>query len=296
MNEIDPRLVRVGIEIDGQIKYYEDVAIVATGTKYGGENENEAEIKISNMTKETRDYLLTELSPFNKNRKTKKVYLDVGRVSYGYTRIYVGDVIATKVSQPPDISIDLKCATADSQKGNIVARSQPGTSGIKQIAAQAAKDMGLNLVYEAADKQVSNYSFSGGAAKQVGKIGQMGGVNAYIDDDKLVVKPAGDPLQNTMRILNIDTGMIGQPEITEKGIKVTYLIDAESKLGGGLEIQSKMNPAVTGVYTIYKLSFNITNRDVPFYFIAEASRPIYAGKGFAKKAKTVKSKTGKVAK
>lgn len=271
-DEIDPRIVKIGIEIDGQIKYYDGLTIVATGTKFANENENECEVKITNLDKPTRDYLLTETSPFNKNKSPKRIIIDAGRKSYGTNRIYVGDITSAKVSQPPDITITLKATTANDQKGNVVAKNQPGVTNLSTIARQVADDLGLSLLFQCKDKQLANYSFTGGSLKQVNKLGQAGGVSAYVDDNTLVMKDYGVPLANRVKILDMDTGMIGIPEITEKGIKVTYLIDNDTTLGGALDIRSKLNPAVNGVYNIYKLGFNIASRDTPFYFIAEASR------------------------
>lgn len=271
-DEIDPRVVKIGIEIDGQIKYYEDLAIVATGTKFANENENECEVKITNLDKPTRDYLLTETSPFNKNKSPKRIIIDAGRKSYGTNRIYIGDITSAKVSQPPDITIALKATTANDQKGNVVAKNQPGVTNLSTIARQVANDLGLSLLFQCKDKQISNYSFTGGSLKQVNKLGQVGGVSAFVDDNTLVLKDYGVPLSNRSKILDMDTGMIGIPEITENGIKVTYLIDNDTTLGGALEVRSVLNPAVNGVYNIYKLGFNIASRDTPFYFIAEASR------------------------
>jgi hypothetical protein len=39
-----------------------------------------------------------------------------------------------------------------------------------------------------------------------------------------------------------------------------------------LEVRSKINPAANGTYTVYKLGFDLANRDTAFYLIAEASR------------------------
>lgn len=272
MAEIDERIVRIGIEINGQLKFYEGLNIAATGVKFANENQNEAEFKITNLDKATRDYLLTETSPFNTNKTPKRVVLEAGRKSYGINRIYVGDITTASISQPPDITVTLKAATGDSQKGNVIATNQPGAAALSTIAAQVAQELGLDSVFEAKDKLISNYSFTGGALKQVDKLGKAGNVSAYVDDENLVVKDFGVPLDNRVKVLNLESGMIGKPEITDKGIKVTYLIDNDSTLGGALRIESKLNPAASGDYSIYKLSFNITSRDVPFYYTAEASR------------------------
>lgn len=296
--ELDPRVVKVGIEINGKLKVYEDLAIEATGTKFANSIQNECEIKITNLDKATRDYILTETSPFTLNRTPKLVTLDAGRVSYGTTRIFTGNVTTTgqpakvkksgspkqkedtggvgsvggNVSQPPDIMVVLKCLTGNYQKGNIIARNQKSLSPLSIIAKQVSEDLNLVLDFQATDRQIGNYSFSGAALKQVNKLAEMGRVDAYVDDGVLVLKDFNKALRNKIKILNLETGLIGIPEITEQGIKVKFLLDNQTTLGGLLRVQSKIYPAVNGDYTIYKLGFEIANRDTPFYWVAEAKR------------------------
>lgn len=295
--KLDQRLVRLGVEVGGEIRWYSDLAIWASGTKFGNENQNEAEFKIANLDRETRNYLLTETSPFNKNKAKKKIYLDVGRESYGTARLYAGEITSATISQPPDITLTLKAATSDNQKGNVISRAQPGMAKLSSISKQVATDIGAQLVFEASDKLLSNYSFAGAALKQVDKLAKAGSVDAFIDDEILVVKNMGVPLENRMTVLNLESGMIGQPEFTERGIKVTYLIDRDTTLGGALKVESKLNPAVNGTYNIYKLGFDVASRDTAFYFVAEASRTdgktAKLDKGSAKVSANKINKSGK---
>lgn len=272
MAQLDPRIVRVGIEVNGVLRTYDDLAIVATGTKFANANQNECEVKISNLTKAAHDFLLTETSPFNKNKTRKLLRVEAGRQSTGVALVYQGDITSAIGSQPPDITLSLKCATGDYQKGVIVAKSAAGKTPLRSIAASVAKDLGLSLLFEAKDKQISNYTFTGGALKQVNRLGEMGMVNAYIDDLKLIVKDYNVPLMGRTRVLNLDTGMIGIPEFTEQGVKVKMLFDNQTTLGSGLDITSRMNPAANGLYTVFKLGFELATRETPFYYIAEATR------------------------
>src|SRR6185312_8460896 len=118
----------------------------------------------------------------------------------------------------------------------------------------------------------SNYAFTGGILNQVEKLEELGLLSAYVDDATLVVKDRYTPLANKVRVLNAGSGMVGIPEITEQGVKVKFLLDNQTVLGGMLRVQSQINPAANGDYLIYKLSFEIANRDNPFYWIAEAKR------------------------
>lgn len=270
--ELDPRLLRIGVEVGGQLKLYEGLAMTASGTKFANANQNEAEVKITNLDQATRDYLLTETSPFNKNKKRKVLTVEAGRVSTGYSLVFSGDITNAVGAQPPDITITLKAATGDHAKGDIIATSQPGVAPLRNIAARVAQDMSLALDFQATPKQIANYTFTGSKVKQVEQLGVMGRVNAYIDDTTLVVKDFNAPLAKRTRELNLDTGMIGIPEFTEQGLKVKMLFDNQTVLGGGINITSRLNPAANGLYTVSKLSFELASRDTPFYYIAECAR------------------------
>lgn len=273
MNELDPRVMRVGVEVGGaQIKWYDQqFAITASGTKYANPLQNECEVKITNVDKATRDYLLTETSPLNKNRTPKRLFVEAGRVSTGLAKVYEGDIVSAVGTQPPDIVVTLKAKTGDFQKGNVVSRSKSQTN-LSTIAQGVAADLGLQLDFQAKEKQISNYSHSGAALKQVDRLGTTGAVSAYINNGVLVVKDLNIPLKGRTRVLSLDTGMIGIPEFTEQGIKVKMLFDNQTDLGFGLDITSIMNPAANGLYSVYKLQFELASRDTPFYLIAEAVR------------------------
>lgn len=273
MAELDPRVMRIGIQVSDQIKWYDQqFAITASGTKYANPLQNECEVKLNNIDKTTRDYLLTETSPFNKNRTQKILIVEAGRVSTGLARVYEGDIVSAVGSQPADIAITIKAKTGYFQKGNIISRSVNGPTDLSTLAKNVAADLGLQLQFEAQDKKINNYSHNGAAVKQVDRLGTAGAVNAYINNGVLVVKDFNFPLKNRVRVLDIDNGMIGIPEFTEQGIKVKMLFDNQTDLGWGLDIQSVMNPAANGMYSVYKLGFELASRDTPFYLLAEAVR------------------------
>jgi hypothetical protein len=270
-NQLDPRIVKVSIEVNGRINTYDQILIKATGTKYANALQNEAQITITNLDKVTQDYILTETSPFNQNRTPKVLKLYAGRESYGSTLIFSGNIVSATVSQPPDVTISLKCLTGNYVKGTILARNKPGIATLQDIAKGISQDINTILNFQATNKNISNYTFNGSALDQVRLLGSAGST-AFVDDDILVVKDVGVPIRGAVRELSSATGMIGIPEITEQGIRVKYLLDNISRLGGGLDIVSTVYPAVNGSYIIYKLGFEISNRETPFYYIAEAAR------------------------
>lgn len=271
---LDLRRIRIGIEVLGRIQYYEDPAlrIKVSGTKYANPLQNDCSVTISGLKQSTRDYLLTETSPFNQNRTPKRLIVEVGRVSTGLFRLYTGDIVSAEPGPPPELDITLKSKTQNAQAGNVISTAGGASSQLSALARKVASDMGLTLEFQAQDKNISNYQHSGAALAQVKKLQEVGGVSAYIDDDKLVVKDISRPLSGRVRILNMNTGMVGIPKITEKGVNVQFLIDPETALGGALQIDSLLNKAANGDYVITQLAFDAQSHDTPFFYNATATR------------------------
>lgn len=271
--ELDPRVIKISIGVNGRMKTYSSpMNLRATGTKYANALQNDATVTISNLDRATQDFILTETSPYTLNRTPKLVIVEAGRISIGTTVIYRGNIIKSIVSQPPDVSVTLTCLTGNFLKGNIITRNYGGVTPLNTICQGISQDTETILNFQATNQNIGNYSFGGGALNQIELLNGMGGINAFIDDDRLIVKNSRVPLNGTSRVLSATTGMIGIPEFTEQGIKVKMLLDNLTHLGSGLRIDSQQYPAANGTYVIYKLGFDIASRDVPFYYIAEASR------------------------
>ncbi len=271
---IDSRILKVGITINDELREFEGLAITAQGSKFASATQNETTIKIANLDKESRDFLATEGSPFNRinQRKRQRIYIDAGRESTGYSRVFIGDITLVTPTQPPDIWTTIKAVTGQFQKGNIISTSEPAISSVLNIAKKTAESMDLSLQFEADDKQVANYGFTGAAEKQIFKIGELINGDVYVDDETLVVKNKNEPLPGAVRIINSDNGMIGMPEFTDFGVKVRILFDNKTKIGDEIKVESEFYPATNGRYVIYKLDFDIANRGQNFYYVVEARR------------------------
>jgi len=270
---IDPRIVRLGIDVDGSTKFYENLNISAKGVKFTSANQGQCTITILNLNRETREYLMREANPFNTSNQRKSVVLEVGRESYGTTVLYSGDIFRVFPTEKPDLGLQIKCITGHFNKGKLVSRSGQELSKLSTIASGVATDNDLALSFEVPDRNIANYSFTGSANAQITKLAELSESDVYVDNGVLYVKPKGKPKAGaTVRELNKSTGMIGVPKGTENGIKVTMLFDSVSQIGSQLNLTSEINPVLDGEYTIYKLEFDITSRDEAFYLNAEANR------------------------
>lgn len=273
-SKIDLRRIRIGIEVLGQINWYEDqrMRVRAAGTKYANPLQNDCTVTISGLNRATRDYILTETSPYNENRTPKRLVVEAGRVSTGMFRLFVGDIVSSEQAPPPDLDLTIKAMTQNAQAGNVISTSAGPQTALSALARKVASDLALDLVFQAADKQIGNYMHTGSALAQVQRLQEAGGVSAFIDDANLIVKDAMAPLSGRVRILNKNSGMVGIPKANEKGLTVEFLIDPDTALGGALRIQSELNKALNGDYVITQLGFDVTSHETPFFYKATATR------------------------
>lgn len=270
---IDPRIVRLGIEVDGNIKYYEDLSIYAKGVKFTSPNQGQATITILNINRETREYIMRVANPFNKSTSRKSVILEVGRESYGTTTLYTGDIFRVSPTQKPDLGVVIRCVTGGFNKGRLVSNSAPASEKLSIIAATVATNNGLGMSFEIVDRNIASYSFTGSPADQIKQLAELCLSDVYQDNSILYIKPTGTPkVGATVRVLDKNTGMIGVPEGTENGVKVMMLFDPVTQIGSQIDLTSEINPVLDGSYCIYKLDFDISSRDNAFYLTAEANR------------------------
>lgn len=272
---IDLRRIRIGIEVNGGVNWYEDpnMNVTAAGTKYANPLQNDCTVTISGLSTQTRDYILTETSPFNSNRTPKRLIVEAGRQSTGVFRLFIGDIISSSPGSPPDVNLTIRAKTMNAQSGNVIAVEGGPSQKLSAIADRVAREIGVALDFIATDKNIANFSYTGAALKMVDLIQQAGRVRAYIDDEILIVKDYGRGDLGRMKILNQESGMVGIPKPTESGVDVQYVIDGESLLGGILRIDSRMFKAINGDYVVDQLKFEVSSHSDPFFYTATCSRP-----------------------
>ena len=115
-----------------------------------------------------------------RNARVKKVYVYAGRESTGYSLIYFGGIRMVSVSQPPNIKITLQTFTGELQKVETSIRSGGELIRLSVLSQQIASGLGLNLIFEASDRNIGSYSYSGSKLKEVEKLNELININAYI--------------------------------------------------------------------------------------------------------------------
>lgn len=262
---MDDRILQVGVEVNGEFRIYEGGDMSVKINRSADGKQNTCDAVLTNLRPDIRNYLLTECSPWNPNPQKKLLTVLAGRASTGVERIFTGGISAASPSDLPDIRLTLKALTSDDIKYKFVARQSPPTISLSKLSRLVAEDYGLPLRFEATDKTIANYLYNGSAARQVNQLALAGDVDAFIDNNQLIVKDLGAANKGPARILSRHTQMIGSPLVDDKGVKVRMLFDPTVNVGDAVQIESDINPAANGQYVIYNIATSLATRAQDWY-------------------------------
>lgn len=271
---IDPRVVKLAIVIDSVVTWYEDLYISAKGLKVSSTIMSQCEITILNLKREVRESILRETNPFLNKGKTISVIVEAGRVSYGTTTLYQGDVFRSEATAKPDVGVRLTCLLGYNNRAKIVSLGAKEISKLSTIAKWVADSNGYALSFDITDKNIGRYSFTGSSQHAITQLEALCGssCNVYVDNNTLHVKDDGAVAKGaTVRKLSASSGLLSAGG-TEIGCKLEFLFDNVTKVGGQIDLISEINPSLNGSYTVQRLGFHVTSRDTPFYYTAECGR------------------------
>lgn len=272
---LDKRIIRVGVSIGDVMHYYDSrdgFRIDAFGAKYADPTESTCEVHITGAASSTRDFILTETSPFVTGRRPVFCVVEAGRESIGYFKLFEGHITKSRPTAPPESKIILTVNNGFSINSDMYSLVMPGNVALSTIADRIAHEIKKDLFFRAVDKQINNFGYTGGGMGLVRRLSEMGDVMAYLDDSALIVHNKDNGLDERFRVLDKDSGMIGVPELTDVGCTVKYLVDGESILGGYIRIESQVNKAATGNYRIGQLDFGVSSHGNDFFYEAKGVR------------------------
>ncbi|WVH05518.1 hypothetical protein KKJFFJLC_00059 [Vibrio phage vB_VpaS_PGB] len=275
MASIDPRLLRLGITIDGKRTWYENYFIHAKGTKVSAALSSECNITITGLKSETQNYILQNCRPGPiGSGKRVRVELEVGRESYGTSPYYSGDVFRAYPTPKPDIGINMKCLIGFANKRKIISRGGLGQfTSLRQIATWVAEDNGYKLSFQIPDRNIRSYSFTGSAQASLEDLEQLANAEVFVDSGTLYIKRQGELAKGKViyKVSNKYRNLI-QAQATEFGVVVKMLFHPDVTIGSVIELESELNPSINGTYSVFRANFDVKKRGTEFYLTVECLR------------------------
>lgn len=211
---------------------------------------NPAKIGIFNLNESNRNSILTK-------------YYNKAVLSVGYEDmrvIYAGDIVQSEVfKKGGDTIVELECGdgakdiTFARVNTTLAAGANDSTILNESLKTMTGTNQGI-IALPNSRTLPRGRVLVGNARDILDKIAINNDANWSVQDGTLVMLPADNVLaDNEGYVLSKDTGMIGSPERTNNGLKITCLLNPNLKIGGLVRVESILKQ-FNGDYKITELT------------------------------------------
>lgn len=231
-------------------------------------DKNTARFSLFNLARSRREELETA--------DIKKYYI---KVYAGYNKdvfvLFSGDVTKSGSTRNGADWVTTIEATdgLDATSKAKTSKSFPPNKSYKNIIEETAKSFGTDftvIVKDLAKNVAKNgFSFTGLTEEMIKKItvAMPEDVNVNIQGNKMYIMPARTLIDNNqIADINKNSGMIGVPNVTSKGLTIRSLLQEGLFPGMGIRVTSELNPTANGIYVIQKSKINAETRG-PQWFV-----------------------------
>ena len=272
------RVCYIELETKKYTKKIENIDFNFNIKKSLGSFQNEATIGIYNLSKEDVNYL-NSFNPFNREYVNTKKLIRVyaGYRETGYGLIFQGDIWSAIPSGMPDTILNIKAKSNYSKSLEIIPINFYNIS-TKAIATNIANMLNLSLQWKASKTKIINqFNYTGSKSKLIEKFNELDNIIMYCNDKNLIVIDKNEKKTNTKYAIevNMNSGMIGEPEPNCFGVKVKTLLNPNVKCGDWINLKSNIQPYINGYYQVFSLENTGQARGNDFYSILDCKRRFY---------------------
>lgn len=267
MSEQWMRQCRLTVQVDGnqpQALDLSDFHIYFHISQPTTETPKAAEIYIYNLSKATMDKLCGE----NDQKVSSKVILEVGYESSGLEILFKGEVFQYRRGRDNQVDTWL-CILAVSGKvvktEKTVGISIPAGTSVdetKNILLKEYEKAGLQLGYtpELSDQKfIRGQVIFGSLDLNMQQFSKDNDLAYTLSDEEIHMRIVDKYTIEPLHILTAKTGVVGMPQLTTDGLKVTCLLNPKLKWGGRVQVD------MTNMQTeSYDIAYGQAGVDQPF--------------------------------
>lgn len=276
---------RLSIEIDGINKIYQELNTNDTSLKIEFETNNAikslnsgGQINITGLTNRDISFLSTNFK--NGVLAPSLVILEAG-YSNELAIILYGNIVSIEPDfTNPDASLkmEIMAGVNNNLKNNFVIDSIKGKATFRDLCVRIAKNNNLTLRYDNTiiNKTIEDYAFSGTPLQQLKELQDFNSnVDISIDKKHLIVSNKKSS-NITKIVINSKNGLIGNPQPTAIGCRITTLLRPALLLSDIIRLETLKLPQLNGDYKIIELSHKGSNRGESWYSNLLLGRTNYA--------------------
>lgn len=206
--------------------------------------------------------IMNALSILGVNRTTGRrntVIISAGDDNSGVAVIFIGTISEAWIAAQgsPEVSFNvsalagyfyaLKPVAPVSFKGTVDAALVVRSIALQMRPEGAPADgpalTGLRVQNDGVSVQIDNPYLHGTSLAQLNDIAVQGNFNLIIENNVVFIWPGGGARGQDIPLINKDTGLVGYPDRTQTGIRLTTLFNPNLKFGQKIQVQSQITIA-----------------------------------------------------
>lgn len=240
----------------------------------GGDSMGRCQIRVYGLREDLMNKLTTIGSVNTAIKAKNAVLLAAGDVENGMSAIFSGTILDAwaDYNSAPDVAFNIIAyAGLVAAVKPVGATSYKGATDVATILQDlATNEMGLAFENNGVDAKLSSPYLSGTALSKVRSVAQAAGIMWDIDHDTLVIWPQAGARRGTIPLISPDTGMVGYPSLSSKGMTVKMLFNPNVKIGADVEVQSRI-PMSCGTWRVFNIAHNLSSEiaDGPWFTTAD---------------------------
>lgn len=248
--------------------------MTADATNPGGDSMGRCHIRVFGLRNDVMNKLTT-IGSINTAIKAKNaIMLAAGDDASGMNSVFSGTILDAwaDYNSAPDVAFNIVAfAGLAAAVKPVGATSYKGSTDVAAIIQDlAVNEMGLAFENNGVDAKLSSPYLSGTALTKVRSVAQAADILWAIDRDVLAIWPQSGARKGTTPLISPDTGMVGYPSLSSKGMTVKMMFNPTVNLGCDVEVQSSV-PMACGKWRVFNVAHNLSSEmlDGPWFTTAD---------------------------
>lgn len=233
--------------------------IVADITNPGGETMGAAQIRVYGLSQSLMNQLTT-IGQINRAIRVKNTVSLAAGDENGMQLVFFGVIVDAwaEYNSAPDVPFVIMAnAGLDIAVKPVGATSYKGSVTVDQVMKDLAHEGAL--AYESLNLNGSLFNpyFSGTTLNKIRSCARAAQVEYVIDRGTLAVWSLGGSRQGEIPLINSDSGLVGYPTLSSKGMSLRTLFNHNVKIGSDIQVDCAI-PMANGNWHVFNLSHNLS--------------------------------------
>lgn len=250
--------------------------MTAEVTKPGGPSMGAANVRVYGLPFEMMNKLTTIGVINNATRVKNTILIAAGDAETGMQNIFQGVIFEAfgDYNAAPDVAFNvIAYANYEAALKPVGALSYEGSTDVGGILQTISNEMGLIFENNGVDVKLSNPYLPGTNLDRVRALATAADFRYSMDRQVLAIWPRNGERKGEKPIISAETGMIGYPSFSSKGMNIRLTFNWNLNLGETIVVQSEL-PMACGEWNLHAVSHSIATEmpDGPWFTNIEVYR------------------------